>query len=168
MNPADDPRALRTLFGRFASGVVVVTCGNGTEVHGMTANSFVSVSLSPPLLLVAVRRQARLHEKMLAHPRFGISVLADDQGDLSRHFAGQPVPGLIPRFTEQAGVPVLAGALAWMACARHDEWGTDTHTLFMGRLLDGGHAGEGRPLLFFGGGYHALPPAPPAFEGCEA
>lgn len=168
MNPADDPRTLRTLFGHFASGVVVVTCGAGADVHGMTANSFVSVSLSPPLLLIGIRREARMHERMRAEPHFGISVLAEDQGNLSRHFAGQPVPGLTPRFIERAGVPILADSLAWMACTRHDEWTTDTHTLFIGRLLDGGHAREGRPLLFYGGGYHALPRPPLSLEGYEA
>lgn len=168
MNPADDPRTLRTLFGHFASGVVVVTCGAGADVHGMTANSFVSVSLSPPLLLISVRREARMHGQMRAQPRFGISVLAEEQRDLSRHFAGQPVPNLVPRFTERAGVPVLADSLAWMACERHDEWMTDTHTLFIGRLLDGGHAREGRPLLFYGGGYHALPRPPLPIEGQQA
>lgn len=162
MNPTGDPRALRSLFGRFASGIVVVTCGRDPDVHGMTANSFVSVSLSPPLLLVAIRRETRMHERLLAENRFGISVLAEDQAALSSHFAGSPNPDVAPRFIDRCNTPVLADALAWMVCERHAEWATETHTLFIGRLLDGGQADAGRPLLFFGGTYHSLPPASPS------
>ena len=151
-----DTRFLRNTFGRFASGVTVLTCAADAQVHGMTANSFVSVSLEPARALISVDRRARMHGLMAQTDHFGLSVLSEHQAHISAHFAGKPDAGFTPRFDYAGDVALIAGALAWMACAREQAIDIGDHTLFIGRLLDCGFAHEGLPLLYFGGRYAAL------------
>ena len=98
-----DPSELRHILGRFATGVTVVTVG-GDHPHGMTANAFASVSLRPPLVMVCVERDARMHRLLTAGEAIGISVLAADLAAVARYFAdragdagrrstGRPPPG---------------------------------------------------------------------------
>jgi flavin reductase len=153
---AADPQFLRAMFGRFASGVVVVTCGSGEAVHGMTANSFTSVSLDPALGLVSLARACRMHGRLVAEKRFGVSVLAAGDSHVSNHFAGRPVDGYRPRFEARHDVGLLCEALAWMIFETVAEHPAGTHTLFVGRLIDCGYRANADPLIFFGGRYVAL------------
>ncbi|MBY8821670.1 flavin reductase family protein [Sphingomonas colocasiae] len=151
-----DQHFLRAMFGRFASGVTVVTCGAGDAVHGMTANSFTSVSLEPALGLVSLSRNCRMHDRLVAARRFGVSVLAEGHRHVSNHFAGRPVDGYLPAFEERCGVGLLSDALAWMILETEAEHRAGTHTLFVGRLVSCGYRADAHPLIFFGGGYGAL------------
>ena len=151
-----NPSYLRNMFGRFASGVTVVSCDVGGSVHAMTANSFVSVSLDPARALVSVARSAKMHTLLNEGCGFGVSILKDGQASVSNHFAGRPADGDLPEFKHVAGVPVLADALAWMVCCPDRQFDVDDHTLFVGRLLDCGYQDNVEPLLFFGGKYAAL------------
>lgn len=151
-----DPRALRAMFGRFASGVTIVTCGTGDDAHGMTANSFTSVSLDPPMGLVSVAKATRQHDRLLTRDRFAISVLADCHHAASDHFAGRQCSGFEPEFDERYGVAVIRDALAWMVLERAEEFSVATHTLFVGRVLDCGYRENAAPLIFFGGAYQQL------------
>ena len=85
---AEAGRALRQVMGRFATGVTVVTTADGDAIHGMTANAFLSVSLTPPLVLISLGR-CRMAEMLPRTGRYGVSVLSDDQEHLAAHFAGQ-------------------------------------------------------------------------------
>ncbi|GAA2810960.1 flavin reductase family protein [Saccharopolyspora taberi] len=153
---AVDSRAFRNVMGRFPSGVTVVTApGADGEVHGMTANGFLSVSLDPPLILVSLAKTTRMAEVLPQSGRYGISMLADDQESHSRHFAGRPQPNLQPEFVWQHGVPLLSGALAHVACDVWDAHDAGDHTLFVGHVRHLAHR-EGEPLVFFTGSYRAL------------
>jgi flavin reductase (DIM6/NTAB) family NADH-FMN oxidoreductase RutF len=143
------------MFGRFASGVTIVTCGQGASAHGMTANSFTSVSLDPATGLVAISRDSRMHRKLLASDRFAVSVLADCDHAVSDHFAGRG-SGDIPCLRDRHEVATIEGALAWMVLEREAEFDVATHTLFVGRVLDCGYREDAAPLIFFGGNYQAL------------
>src|SRR2546425_2462216 len=103
-----DSRAFRNALGRFATGVTVVTTAVADGVHGMTANAFTSVSLDPPLVLISVGKQARMHAHILQTTRFGVSVLSQDQVAGAWNFAGRPQEGLQPVFQWRGGVPALA------------------------------------------------------------
>src|SRR6266498_1404078 len=86
----EDPvLAFRRTLGMFATGVTVITTRDGDQVHGMTANAFMSVSLRPPLVLISVDRRARTHALLHVGKTFGVSVLGHDQVSLSDHFAGR-------------------------------------------------------------------------------
>lgn len=147
-------RELRRVMGRFATGVTVVTTVERDVIHGMTANSFLSVSLRPPLVLVSLGR-CRMNE-MLPHTNwYGISVLAADQEHFAAHFAAQKASPVEPAFTWEHGVPVLEGALAHVVCRVVDCYRAGDHMLWIGQVEHMRHRDE-PPLLFYSGRFGTL------------
>lgn len=158
-----DTKTLRRTFGAFATGVTVVTVG-GVAPHGMTANSFSSVSLDPPLVLVCVERNAVMHQSMDVG-RFGVSVLAADQEAVARHFADRWRPlgaaqfeGIGHRPGWLTGAPLIDGALAHMECELWRTCDGGDHTIFIGRLLSLELPADADPLLFYRGRFRRLEP----------
>jgi flavin reductase (DIM6/NTAB) family NADH-FMN oxidoreductase RutF len=161
----DDPAvAFRRTLGMFATGVTIITTQAGDQVHGMTANAFMSVSLRPPLVLISVDKRAKMNALLREGVRFGVNVLAEDQRALSDHFAGRP--GDQPseaRFTAVHDTPLIDGALAHLvARAERSYWGGD-HSLFLGHV-EYARYGTGTPLLFHGGQYEQLLATTPVFS----
>jgi flavin reductase (DIM6/NTAB) family NADH-FMN oxidoreductase RutF len=156
--PDSDPAVeFRRTLGRFATGVTVITVPVGDQVHGMTANAFMSVSLKPPLVLISVDKRAKMHRLLYEGMRFGVSVLSSDQDALSDHFAGR-VGEALPeyRFATVHDTPLVEGAVAHVvASVVRSYWGGD-HSLFLGQV-EYARYGEGRPLLFHAGQYERLP-----------
>ena len=149
----DPALAFRRTLGMFATGVTVLTTRVGEQVHGMTANAFMSVSLQPPLVLVSIDRRARLGALLHQGTRFGVSVLEARQTGLSDRFAGRVTDDL-PEATFEVvhETPLVEGALAHLvARVVRSYWGGD-HSLFLGQV-EFARYGEGRPLLFHGGRY---------------
>ena len=162
---AGDPAiAFRRTLGMFATGVTVLTTRRGDQVHGMTANAFMSVSLEPPLVLISLARQARLSSMLHEGTRYGVSVLADGQAGLSDRFAGREGGGLPePRFVTVRETPLVDGALAHLvARVVRSYWGGD-HSLFLGQV-EYARYGEGRPLLFHRGQYERIVDDPGVFS----
>jgi flavin reductase (DIM6/NTAB) family NADH-FMN oxidoreductase RutF len=159
----DPAIAFRKTLGMFATGVTVLTTRRDDQVHGMTANAFMSVSLSPPLVLISLDRRARLCSMLHESNRFGVSVLSDGQSALSDRFAGRVTePGGEPRFYVVHDTPLVDGALAHLvARVVRSYWGGD-HSLFLGHV-EYARYGEGRPLLFHGGRYERLVEDPRVF-----
>lgn len=147
-----DPRTFRTTLGRFATGITVVSMRQGGEIHGITVNAFLSVSLVPPLVAVCIDRRANAHQTLLETERYGVSVLRHDQRELSNHFAGRPVGQVPEPFTELAGFPVIEGALAQLVCRTVDAHEAGDHTLFIGRV-EALTNEDGKPLLYYAGQY---------------
>ncbi len=159
----DPALAFRRTLGMFATGVTVLTTRHAEQVHGMTVNAFMSVSLSPPLVLVSLDRRARLCSMLHEGTRFGVSVLAAGQAHLSDRFAGRG-PGDVPepRFEIVRETPLVDGALAHLvARVVRSYWGGD-HSLFLGHV-EYARYGEGRPLLFHGGRYERIVTDPELF-----
>jgi len=155
--PGQDPvAAFRKTLGMFATGVTVVTTQADDQVHGMTANAFMSVSLRPPLVTISVDRRAKMHALLHEGRRYGISVLADEQRGLSDRFAGRAVEDAEEvEFDLVHDTPLVRGALAHLvARVVRSYWGGD-HSLFLGQV-EYARYGEGRPLLFHGGRYEHL------------
>lgn len=147
--------AFRRTLGMFATGVTVITTRSGGEVHGMTANAFMSVSLRPPLVLVSVGRRASMNLLLREGVRFGISVLADSQSELSNWYGGAADGPEPARFENIRETPLVDGALAHLvARVVRSYWGGD-HSLFLGQV-EYVRYGEGEPLLFHGGRYERL------------
>lgn len=150
-----DPRELRSCLGQFTTGVTVVSCEAGGEPHGATVNSFTSVSLDPPLVLVSLARTTRACGYLAGRP-FTVNVLCEDQRDLALHFAGKP--GERPPTWEPGGdglAPRLSGSLAWIACAPWRSYDGGDHILYVGEVRGIEHAG-GDPLVFYGGSFREL------------
>ncbi|NIE65525.1 flavin reductase family protein [Burkholderia sp. Ax-1719] len=157
-DPRLDERQLRSALGRFATGVVVITVGSGDTLHAMTANAFMSGSLRPPLIVVSVGHRARMHERLMAAERFGVSVLSAEQEPHSRHFAGEPQSALELRFAQLDGVHdvgLLEYATAHFGLRTVDRHPCGDHTLFVGEIL-AFSLDERRPLLFIGGRYASV------------
>ena len=152
---AFDARQYRNALGRFASGVTIVTTRDADRTHGMTANSFVSVSLNPPLILVSVDNRAAMNLILPVTRYFGVSVLAEDQAALSDHFAGRVVKDLEIPFVDKRDVPVIDGAVAHFVARVTDVHPAGDHTLFIGHV-EFFETRDARPLLFHAGRYHYL------------
>jgi flavin reductase (DIM6/NTAB) family NADH-FMN oxidoreductase RutF len=153
-NPVD-PRRLRHALGRFATGVTVVTTRHPDgKLEGLTANSFSSVSLDPPLVLWSLQRGAPSLASFAAAGRFAVNVLGAHQCDLSRHFS---VPSA-DKFATVAhepglgGCPVLRDSLAAFECRLHDTIAGGDHLIFIGRVERARHR-DGEPLIFSAGRY---------------
>jgi flavin reductase len=152
-----DPKKQRQILGHFATGVTVVTTDGEAGSHGMTANAFASLSLNPPLILVAVDKRALMLDFLNKNRCFAVNILRLDQEDLSRRFA-TPGPkdfsGLNVT-TVSTGSPILVDAIAFLDCRVHDILPGGDHEIFVGEILAGDYRG-GDPLLYFAGGYRRL------------
>ena len=150
-----DQAEFRTVMGRFATGVTVITAEADGGVRGMTANAFMSGSLAPPLCIISVAKKAKLNRALAGARAFGVSMLAQGQEAISRHFAGQGPADPDVLFEHMQGVPVLAKVSAALDAeieARHD---CGDHTLFIGRVI-ALRDDERPPLVFHGGKYASL------------
>lgn len=151
-----DPFAFRQVCGRFATGVTVITALDGEGVpSGMTANSFASVSLDPPLVSAAIDLNASTHAVLLSAPRFAINILAAHQETLSRHFASEQANRFdgVDWHHGLAKQVLLDGALAHIICERWSTVAAGDHTILIGRVIGGDAADHGTPLLYYRGGY---------------
>jgi flavin reductase (DIM6/NTAB) family NADH-FMN oxidoreductase RutF len=150
-----EPRGFRDVLGRFVTGITVVTTVHKGEVYGMTANSFCSVSLDPPLVSVAADHGTVWHEKVSRSRRYGVSVLSAAQGSISNHFAGKPQEGLGDPFVWRDDMPLIEGAIAHLVCRVVDPHPAGDHTLHIGKVeyMD---YGDGDPLIFYTGSYEKL------------
>ena len=143
---------LRAVMGRFPAGVAVVTVDLDGRKTGLTVASLVSLSLEPPLVGVAIRRDAALHELLREAGAFAVSLLAAEQEGLAQHFArGVPPIALwqgIPT-REREGPPQLEGAVGWLDCRTTVEHPAGDHTFFVGEV-ETAETGPGRsPLVFY-------------------
>ncbi|HEX6482832.1 MAG TPA: flavin reductase family protein [Ktedonobacteraceae bacterium] len=163
--PDIPPLTFRHTLACFATGVTVVTTAMGDGlleddglVHGMTANAFSAVSLDPPLVLLAIACHSHMHQWLQHSERFGISILAQDQVHLARHFAGQhPEQELAVAFERVHGYPLIPGALAYLICKVWQTYEVGDHTLFLGRVEFLHQGRENRaPLLFYRSSYPSL------------
>jgi flavin reductase (DIM6/NTAB) family NADH-FMN oxidoreductase RutF len=157
-NPASDPRGFRAALGAFATGVTIVTVMTDSGPVGITANSFASVSLDPPLILWSPARASSRFAAFAGADHFAIHVLAHDQADAAQAFTrGGAGFGAVSWAVGAQGLPLIEGTLARFVCAtqaRHD--GGD-HLIIIGRVLDCHHR-LGAPLVFQAGRYAGLTP----------
>lgn len=154
-----DPRTLRQAMGCFATGVTVVTAlaSNGEPV-GLTANSFTSVSLDPPLLLVCPARNAGTTRVLEDTEHFAVNVLGTDQKDLSQVFAtkGADRFGEVDVETWDYGVPIIPGSLANFECRKFALHEGGDHMILVGEVERVRFQPNRDPLLYFGGKYRRL------------
>jgi flavin reductase (DIM6/NTAB) family NADH-FMN oxidoreductase RutF len=154
MTQALDTRQLRSCFGHFATGVTVVTYFADGEARGATVNSFTSVSMDPPLLLVSLAKTARVCSALPDKP-FAINVLAEDQVDLALHFAGRTRPGFEVPWVPDAAVPRLRGTVAWFTCKPWATYDGGDHRLYVGEVARYDSC-RIKPLVFFTGDFRAV------------
>lgn len=154
-----DPEAFRDVLAQWPSGVTVVTTLTAEGEHrGMTASSFSSVSLTPPLVSVCLDKKLYTHGLLEQSGVFGVNVLAKDQAIVARRFAGM-LPGVEDRFenetwsTAETGVRLLESALGWVDCKVVHRYEGGDHTIFVGEVLQAHTARRTAPLLFHSRGW---------------
>lgn len=156
----DDSRELRGTLGRFATGVTVVTCvaADGSP-RGITANSFTSVSLRPPLVLWNIGKDSAFLHAFLGARHYAINILASEQRSIAERFAERDGAGFdsIGYALSTHGVPVLDDTLACLQCRSWRVSDCGDHYIIVGEVIE--HAcRDGDPLLYFGGAYASLEP----------
>lgn len=151
--------AFRQACARYATGITVATV---TDVegrpHGLTANSFSSVSWEPPMVLVCVDHGASAYRQFHEAPAFAINILAEEQRSLSVRFAGpadERFEGVGWRPGEAAGAPLLDGVLGWLECRTTHRVDAGDHTVFIGEVVSA-DSRDGRPLVYFFRDYRVI------------
>ncbi len=150
-----DDRIFRQAMGRFATGITVITTEVDGQVHGMTANAFMSVSLDPKLVLVSIDKKAQMHMKIRQTKKYAVSILGEDQQQYSMIFAGQVKEHEEVSFTRLNDQPVLDEALLTLTCDVHQIHEAGDHLLFIGKVT-AMESNEGKPLLFYNGQYRTF------------
>ncbi|MGH2856483.1 MAG: flavin reductase family protein [Solirubrobacteraceae bacterium] len=158
MNAIPEPELFREAFGRFATGVAVITSAGASARGGMTANALCSLSLDPLLALVCFENSARTLPLVREARRFAVNVLAADQAHLAGVFASklpeaEKLAGVEHRLVR--GMPVVDGAIAWAVCDLRELHAGGDHTIAIGEVLELG-LGDGEPLLWYAGRYRRI------------
>lgn len=154
-----DQRTLRDALGCFATGVTVVTCvDEDGQPFGLTVNSFTSVSLDPPLLLVCIAKRARCGPALAKAPNFAVNVLQTGQQPASIRFSTRDEDrfGTTPWSTGETGAPLLMDSLCVFECERHAVHDGGDHDLLVGHVLRATFDANLDPLLYFRGRYRRL------------
>lgn len=168
-SPEADDRGFRSALGSFATGVTVVTALDSQGVPaGITANSFASVSLDPPLVLWSPKRASRRFALFAEAPVFAIHVLARDQQALCDHFVrNQSGFDALSWHEGPEGLPLLQGCLARFLCRREAVLDGGDHAIILGRVWEVARR-DGAPLVFQGGKYGKFQAANELHPGPEA
>ena len=167
-SPADEavigPNRFREVLGNYPTGVVAVTAiGQDGKPLAMTAGSFTSVSLDPPLILVCVDHKSQSYPALVAVKQFAVNVLCHDQQDVSRRFATTKIENKfegVPFTLSALGLPLLDNALAHLECATVNVHLEGDHSIFVGRV-EAARTGSGLPLVYYRGRYDRLHGATP-------
>ena len=148
-----DPKQLKSVAGTFPTGVTIVTITEASgEVHGMTASSLQSVSLDPPLVSFCVKENAKTYQLLEEGTPIGISILNNDQQDISSQFAGYGDEEAEIKMMEHGNkVRVIDKALGWYATIVDQIIPAGDHFLILCRIQEFGKKEEGQPLVYWSG-----------------
>ena len=166
-----DPEMLRAVMRHWPTGVTIMTTRDGDAMHGMTVNSFTSVSLEPPLVLVCIEQIVRTHAMVMRSGVFGLSLLKVGQEWISNRFAGRETENTdrfegLETLTAVTGAPLLAENMGYLDCVVRASHPAGNHTIFVAQVV-AAHPGPldpaappehdgAAPLLYFNRDYHRL------------
>jgi flavin reductase (DIM6/NTAB) family NADH-FMN oxidoreductase RutF len=148
-----DPEKLRAAMRAWSAGVTVVTAAYEGRTHGMTVNSFTSISLDPAMITISLRGSSRTHELVTRSRAFGLTILSSEQAKISDLFAGQ-MPDVEDRFanlqtqTLVTGSPLIVGGLAWLDCRVVQTFDAGMNTLFIAEVVAAREENDGQPLIY--------------------
>lgn len=156
-----DPEQLRRSMRAWTSGIAIVTASHAGEQHGMTVSSFTSIALEPPLIMISVQTDSRTHNLISGSNVFAVTILADDQQEISDRFAGRE-PEVEDRLTGietetlVTGIPFIKGGLAYLDCHVSQAIDIGSNTLFLGEVVSARGDGKGKPLVYHNQKYRKL------------
>jgi len=158
-----DPENLRAAMRAWTAGITVVTTVNEGHKHGMTVNSFTSISLDPAMITISLQQTTRTHEYVSKSRVFGLTILSAGQSKVSDLFAGR-FPDVENRFSDLqmetlvTGSPLIVGGLAWLDCRVTQSFDAGMNTLFIAEVLAARSFGEDQPLIYHSRKYWGLSP----------
>jgi flavin reductase (DIM6/NTAB) family NADH-FMN oxidoreductase RutF len=156
-----DPENLRAAMRAWTAGVTVATTVHEGHKHGMTVNSFTSISLDPAMITISLQQNTRTHELVSKSRVFGLTILSAEQSKVSDLFAGR-FPDIEDRFADLqtetlvTGAPLIVGGLAWLDCRVIQTFDAGMNTLFIAEVLSARSFGEDRPLIYHSRKYWGL------------
>ncbi len=156
-----DPENLKAAMRAWSAGVTVVTAVHEDQKHGMTVNSFTSISLDPAMITISLQSGSRTHELIASSRTFGLTILSAGQSRISDIFAGR-IPDVKDRFsglkteTLVTGSPLIVGGLAWLDCRVVESFNAGMNTLFIAEVLAARAIGDGQPLIYHNRAYWQL------------
>jgi flavin reductase (DIM6/NTAB) family NADH-FMN oxidoreductase RutF len=158
---AIDPEMLRTVMRHWTTGVTILTARDGAQAHGMTVNSFTSVSLEPPLVLVCIERVVRTHALVERSRAFALSILCEGQQHVSDRFAGRETENTdrfegLRTHTAVTGAPILAENMGYLDCVVIAAHEAGTHTIYVAEVVAAKVQDCGGPLVYFNRDYRRL------------
>ncbi len=159
--PSFSKPEFKAALSMFATGVTIVTAKTASgQLVGLTANSFNSVSLTPPLVLWSLGKSASSMEAFSAGSHYAINILGADQQDLAKQFASQSADRFsgVPFSSGISGAPLLDGAIATFECFNRSRYDEGDHVIFVGEVEHCSHRALASPLLFHGGKFYAEHP----------
>jgi 4-nitrophenol 2-monooxygenase / 4-nitrocatechol 4-monooxygenase, reductase component len=152
-----DDAQFKLAMSHFASGVTIVTTEHDGKPYGLTVASFASLSLHPPLVLVCIEKSVKSHDALSASKKFGVSILAAEQIEISNRFASKLDDKFAGIATARGdlGVPLIDGALCALECRIREQLPGGDHTIFIGEVVNA-EVREGAPLVYFRSGYRQI------------
>lgn len=156
---------LKAVMRNYPTGVTIVTTVYNNEYYGLTVNSFTSLSLDPPLVLIAIDKRLASHEAIDKSNAYAVNILPDDMKDLAIKFATAPreerFKGLKIK-TAKTGSPIIEGAIAYLDCRVTAKYPGGDHTIFVGEVVDAQIMNNKLPLIYYNrGGYYSIKQAIP-------
>lgn len=152
-----DERLFRDAMGKFATGITIVSINDNNEYRGMTVNAFMSISLNPKLIAVSIDENAGMYDKLKNTTKFGVSMLKEEQRDLSMIFARQKEKDRVIEFIVRDDVPVIKDALATLSCEVDQKVKAGDHLILIAKVTDI-TIQDGSPILYYGGKYRSMNP----------
>lgn len=152
-----DERLFRDAMGKFATGITIVSINDNNEYRGMTVNAFMSISLNPKLIAVSIDENAGMYDKLKNTTKFGVSMLKEEQKDLSMIFARQKEKDRVIEFIVRDDVPVIKDALATLSCEVDQKVKAGDHLILIAKVTDI-TIQDGSPILYYGGKYRSMNP----------
>jgi flavin reductase (DIM6/NTAB) family NADH-FMN oxidoreductase RutF len=157
----ENRRDLREIMRRWVSGVAVVTAMQDQKSHGMTVNSFTSISLKPAFICVTLAHPTRTHQLVMDSGLLGLTILSASQKEIADRFAGHGKLSAdrfagLDLITFTTGIPLLADGLAWLECRVKQQFDMPESTMFVGEVLFAARREEHEPLVYFNREYRRL------------
>lgn len=149
----------KTAVGKFPTGVTVITTSMQDKFFGFTANTFTSVSLSPPLISFCLDKKAGSFKAFQQTHKFAISILAGDQEGISAHFASSHLDKFLDieyKIGQLSNSPLISGAVCWLECSKYDQFECGDHYIFIGEVTYTQVNNSNSPLLYFAKSYQEI------------
>lgn len=156
-----EPEQMRSALRQFASGVTVVTAERDGEQFGITVTAFASISLVPPVVMVAINNESPLRDAIVESEHFAVHILSEAQRPLAERFS-RPVPSVekyseVPFIYAASGAPILTDTLASLDCVLEETNAIGSHTVMFGRVVDARSIDvNGSPLLYYNRSYRSI------------